>query len=165
MYYFSKMKSPLGLLYLVSNGKSLISISFHSNWITNKNNLDAPLKKGRTCKILIQTEKQLNEYFQKKRTLFTIPLQMNGTKFQNKVWNALKWIPYGKTSTYKKISILIKHPKAFRALGSANGANPIPIIVPCHRIINESGKLGGYSGGLKNKKLLLDLEKEKKHTD
>ncbi|MCE1189130.1 MAG: methylated-DNA--[protein]-cysteine S-methyltransferase [Ignavibacteria bacterium] len=103
---------------------------------------------------------QLLEYFAGTRKTFDIPLDMEGTPFQKKVWKQLTRIPYGKTVSYKDVAVKIKQPEAVRAVGMANGANPVPIIVPCHRVINANGKLGGYSGGLDIKIQLLDMEKK-----
>jgi len=102
---------------------------------------------------------QFGEYFKGKLKSFNLLLTMNGTDFQMKVWNALKKIPYGKTISYGKLAAMIGKPKACRAVGMANNRNPIAIIVPCHRVIGHDGSLIGYGGGLKLKKLLLELEK------
>lgn len=102
---------------------------------------------------------QLEQYFNGSRTQFDIPLNPQGTPFQKKVWNELRKIEYGHTKSYEDIAISISQPTAYRAVGMANGKNPIPIIIPCHRVIQKDGKLGGYSGGVKIKEVLLDLEK------
>jgi methylated-DNA-[protein]-cysteine S-methyltransferase len=104
--------------------------------------------------------KQLQEYFKGKRQQFELPLQVYGTPFQVKVWNQLAKIPYGKTVSYKQIAQKIKQPAATRAVGNANGRNPVPIVIPCHRVIATDGKLGGYSAGLEIKQRLLDLERK-----
>ena len=101
---------------------------------------------------------QLYEYFEGKRQSFDLPLELQGTEFQKKVWAALSQIPYGETRSYKDIAQSINCPKGFRAIGQANHNNPISIIIPCHRVIAADGGLGGYGGGLDNKKLLLELE-------
>lgn len=101
---------------------------------------------------------QLQEYFFAKRRVFTVPLNLQGTPFQKAVWNELLKIPYGKTATYKDIALALGSEKKTRAVGQANGANPVPIIVPCHRVINTGGKIGGYSGGIGIKEKLLELE-------
>lgn len=103
---------------------------------------------------------QLNEYFNKKRKTFDLPLVINGTVFQNKVWNSLLTIPYGETKTYKEIAQMINCPKGYRAVGSANNKNKIMIVIPCHRVIGTNNKLVGYAGGIRVKKYLLDLEQE-----
>ncbi|MEL0602916.1 MULTISPECIES: methylated-DNA--[protein]-cysteine S-methyltransferase [Pseudoalteromonas] len=102
--------------------------------------------------------KQLNEYFNGRRTTFNVPLDTHGTPFQNSVWQALLSVPFGKTSTYGDIARLLNNPKAVRAVGAANGKNPISIIVPCHRIIGANAKLTGYAGGLARKQWLLKHE-------
>ena len=101
---------------------------------------------------------QLKEYFNLKREKFYVPLDIEGTEFQKKVWSALQKIPYGKTVSYKDIAEAIGNVKSVRAVGRANGKNPVPIIIPCHRVIEHSGKLGGYSGGSGIKEKLLELE-------
>ncbi len=120
--------------------------------------LQAEYKVGETD-IINQTINQLNEYFQEKRTEFDIPLKLIGTEFQQQVWNQLMKIPYGQTSTYLQLSKDLGNEKAIRAVASANGANAISIIVPCHRIIGSDRKLIGYAGGLDAKKKLLQLER------
>ena len=105
---------------------------------------------------------QLDEYFDKKRTKFDLPLNPKGTEFMLKVYDKLLEIPYGETRCYKDIALGINSPGASRAVGMANNRNPIPIIIPCHRVIGKSGKLVGYGGGIEIKKFLLELEKEDK---
>lgn len=107
-----------------------------------------------------KTVLQLEEYFDGRRKEFDIPIKLRGTEFQKKVWNELLKIPYGATVSYKDIAIKIGNPKACRAVGMANHNNPILIIVPCHRVINENKRLGGYALGLDLKRKLLELEKE-----
>jgi methylated-DNA-[protein]-cysteine S-methyltransferase len=101
---------------------------------------------------------QLEEYFNTERKKFNIPLDIKGTAFQKKIWNELSKIPYGKTVSYKKIAEKVGNKKALRAVGQANSQNPACLIIPCHRVINTNGKLGGYSAGLKVKERLLELE-------
>lgn len=108
--------------------------------------------------LLKETKTQLQEYFTKKRTHFDLPLLFVGSDFQKTVWNALLEIPYGNASSYKSLSLQLNNPKGIRAIASANGANAISIIVPCHRVIGSNGDLVGYAGGLKAKKQLLKLE-------
>ncbi|MCL4151881.1 UNVERIFIED_CONTAM: hypothetical protein GTU68_004507 [Idotea baltica] len=103
--------------------------------------------------IVQQAKYELLEYFGDERHTFDVPIKPNGTPFQERVWEALIRVPFGATATYKQISIDINNPRAIRAVGYANGINPIPIIIPCHRIIGSSGDLVGYSGGLTKKKL------------
>jgi O-6-methylguanine DNA methyltransferase len=102
--------------------------------------------------------KQLGEYFRGVRKRFQVPLDLRGTRFHQDVWRALQEIPYGETRSYKEIAEAISNPKAVRAVGQANGRNPIPIVVPCHRVIRHDGGLGGFGGGLHLKEQLLALE-------
>jgi AraC family transcriptional regulator of adaptative response/methylated-DNA-[protein]-cysteine methyltransferase len=104
-------------------------------------------------------ETQVAEYFSGKRKEFDVPLHLTGTPFQKSVWEALKNIPFGETRSYKQQSVVMGQEKAIRAIASANGDNPVAIIIPCHRIIGEDGSLTGYSGGLQRKQQLLDLER------
>jgi methylated-DNA-[protein]-cysteine S-methyltransferase len=107
-----------------------------------------------------EVKKQLDEYFKGKRKKFDLPLEPVGTEYQKKVWNVLSEIPYGKTVTYKEVARMAGNEKASRAVGLANNRNPIPVIVPCHRVIGSNGKLVGYAGGLDKKQRLLELERE-----
>ena len=101
---------------------------------------------------------QLKEYFKGKRKEFDLPLEIEGTDFHKKVWNELLKIPYGKTISYKELAIRLGHEKVIRAAAKANGANPLPIVIPCHRVIGSDGSLVGYGGGLKIKEKLLSIE-------
>lgn len=109
--------------------------------------------------LALKVFQELDEYFEGKRKTFDIPPRTHGTAFQERVWAALRAIPYGETRSYKDIAEAIGHPKAYRAVGMANNANPIFIIVPCHRVIGSDGSLTGYGGGLPMKKALLSLER------
>lgn len=109
--------------------------------------------------IIIRLEKELNEYFSGKRKEFTVPLIKTGTEFQNKVWDELIRIPYGKTISYKEEAERINQKNAFRAVANANGKNKLSIIIPCHRVIASNGKLSGYGGGIDKKEFLISLEK------
>jgi len=120
-------------------------------------NCNLPAMMDSDSPILKKAELQINEYFSGKRKVFALPMSMEGTDFQLKVWNYMKGIPYGKTISYSQIAKDIGHEKAFRAIGTACGSNPIPIIIPCHRVLGTSG-LGGYLGGLEMKKKILALE-------
>jgi methylated-DNA-[protein]-cysteine S-methyltransferase len=110
--------------------------------------------------VLVQTERQLNEYFAGRRKEFSLPLDIRGTPFQKHVWEALLAIPFGETRSYGQLAKQLGNPRATRAVGAANGRNPIPIIVPCHRVIGSSGRLTGFGGGLETKALLLGIEKK-----
>ena len=148
------MKSPVGRILLVGNGQSLKRLAFQDGTHSLKQDptwtyAEAPFKKP---------IKQLKEYFSGERKSFNIKLSPTGTPFQQQVWQALRSIPYGKTVSYGEIAKTIGKPQASRAVGAANGKNPISIIVPCHRVIGSSGKLVGYGGGLPIKETLLTLE-------
>ena len=108
--------------------------------------------------VLLQAVRQLRAYFQGDLKQFQLPLDLNGTEFQKHVWQQIQTIPYGATRSYQQIAHEIGRPQAVRAVGAANGANPVPIVVPCHRVIGAGGKLVGYGGGLPLKKRLLSLE-------
>lgn len=105
--------------------------------------------------------KELNDYFSGELKYFTIPIKPKGSEFQMKVWNELQNIKYGKTTSYKEIAKNIGNSKSYRAVGNANGKNPIAIIIPCHRVINSNGKIGGYTGGIDKKNILLNIENGK----
>ena len=145
--------SPVGKLRLVASEKGLVAID-----VRNNAKQEVTAKNPSAQAVLIQTKKQLEQYFAGKRTTFDVALDLVGTEFQVRAWRALCRIPFGKTISYGQQAANIKKPKAFRAVGSANGKNPIPIIVPCHRVVASDGSLGGYSLGLKMKKQLLALE-------
>jgi len=113
---------------------------------------------NRTTPLMLETLRQFRLYFAGRLQTFDLPLEIIGTTFQKQVWNALLTIPYGETRTYSGLANQIGAPRAVRAVGAANGRNPIPIIIPCHRVIGASGKLVGFGGGLDWKRLLLDLE-------
>jgi methylated-DNA-[protein]-cysteine S-methyltransferase len=147
------VSSPVGKLRLIASDKGLVAID-----VRNVKTSNDQVKNAAAQKILSATKKQLEQYFAGKRTAFDIPLDLEGTDFQQLAWRALCRIPFGKTISYGDQAKNIKKPKAFRAVGSANGKNPIPIIVPCHRVVAGDGSLGGYSLGLKMKKQLLALE-------
>jgi methylated-DNA-[protein]-cysteine S-methyltransferase len=153
MFYFCKYQFENISLYLVATETHLINIQFTQ-----------PQKALlQTTELLSMATIQLDEYFQGKRTTFSLPFKLTGTLFQLAVWKELQNIPYGKTTSYKEIAQKINKPKAYRAVGMANNKNPLPIIIPCHRVIGSNGKLIGYAGGLKLKNYLLELEKS--HTN
>jgi len=155
-YVFKRLPSPVGELTLVAGGKGLSAIL----WENDKANR-VPLGEMRedaNHPVLIDAARQLEEYFSGKRTSFSVPLDFNGTDFQKKVWKALLTIPFGETRSYAQIANQIDSPKAVRAVGAANGKNPISIIAPCHRVIGSNGDLTGFAGGLAAKTLLLSLE-------
>lgn len=149
MLYTCKYQFENISLYLVATETHLINIQFTQ-----------PQKALlQTTELLSMATIQLDEYFQGKRTTFSLPFKLTGTPFQLAVWKELQNIPYGQTTSYKEIAQKINKPKAYRAVGMANNKNPLPIIIPCHRVIGSNGKLIGYAGGLKLKNYLLELEK------
>lgn len=151
------MDSPLGMLTLYGNGKALTAIRISDKPLANKAEQEAGAKDA----VLNKAKTQLQKYFKGKLSAFDVPLEVVGTPFQKKVWKALSKIPFGKTASYKDIAVMIGNPKACRAVGTANGKNPLCIVVPCHRIIANDGSLGGYTGGLSKKRYLLSLEAER----
>lgn len=155
--HFSSYSSPIGYMLLVASEKGLLSAEFDYD----RQRLAAARKNSEwieSDKALAETRRQLDEYFAGKRTDFTVPLDLRGTDFQLRCWNALIEIPYGKTCSYADLARKVGSPRGFRAVGMANHDNPIPIIVPCHRVITSDHKLGGYGGGLDVKEKLLELE-------
>jgi methylated-DNA-[protein]-cysteine S-methyltransferase len=157
MIYFTFYESPIQLLRLVSDGRSLIGLYMMSekhHFIPDSNCLEdenvAPFP---------EAKQQLTAYFAGTLTQFELPLQMSSTPFQQRVWEALRTIPYGATISYGELAQQIGQPKASRAVGLTNGRNPLSIIVPCHRVIGTNGKLTGYGGGLECKQWLLDHER------
>ena len=151
-----RMKSKIGTLYLVASEKGLQGIFFKKQKTAIAKSLS---DKKAAVRVLAKAAAQLKEYFDGKRKAFKLPLDAAGTPFQKNVWKALSRIPYGKTYSYKDVADRIRNPKAVRAVGNANGKNPLCIIVPCHRVIANDGSLGGYSAGLGIKVKLLSLEK------
>lgn len=136
-----------------------LKITEDKGFITNIDFVDE-MHESTDSPVLNQAVKQLQEYFNGTRKAFDLPLNPKGTDFQKTVWHELQNIPYGQTKCYKDIAIAIGNEKASRAIGLANNKNPIPIIIPCHRVIGKNGKLVGYAGGLDIKEKLLNLEKE-----
>ena len=147
--FFDLLESPLGLIYLIFIRSVLRAISFQKP-------KGMIFKKTRESSLV---KKELSEYFGKNRTAFTCPTRFTeGTDFEKNVWQALKEIPYGETKTYKWLAEIIGKPQASRAVGQALSKNPIPIIFPCHRIIESDGSIGGYSAGTDIKRRLLEIE-------
>jgi len=153
--YYTTMESPVGMLRLVAEELGLRTVWFVRGRKEEKP--DAEWKED--AAFFVEVIRQLNGYFAGELREFEIPLLMLGTDFQKRVWKALLTIPYGETMSYGELAKKIGEPKAVRAVGAANGQNPIPIIVPCHRVIGSDGSLTGFGGGLENKKKLLELEK------
>ena len=148
MEYQISLSGQFGFLVLHSDGISVTKISFSELDIQEQN----------SCAVLEKCIKQLTDYLSGKLQIFDVPLNPEGTDFQKKVWAELALIPYGETITYMELAVRLGDPKAVRAVGAANGRNPIAIIIPCHRVIGAGNKLTGYAGGIWRKKLLLELE-------
>ena len=146
--------SPIGRLLLVSDGRALTSVTMGAR------ESDAPRAGVRDEAGLAEAAEQLNAYFAGELTEFELPLAPGGTEFQRRVWQALREIPYGETASYGEIAHAVGRPDAVRAVGTTNGRNPIPVIVPCHRVIGADGSLVGFGGGLPRKRKLLELEAE-----
>ena len=148
-------------MFAVYNTKiGKLKIEYENDVLTGIAYTENEKEQGIRSELSDKTVLQLEEYFDGRRKEFDIPIKLRGTEFQKKVWNELLKIPYGATVSYTDIAIKIGNPKACRAVGMANHNNPILIIVPCHRVINENKKLGGYALGLDLKRKLLELEKE-----
>lgn len=139
--------SPIGPMTLVQEGEALTRLDF-----------DVPSQPEEATPLLLEACRQLREYFAGERKAFALPLAPAGTEFQKKVWAALRDIPWGETRSYGDIARAIGKPTACRAVGMANGRNPLPIFIPCHRVIGTNGSITGYSGGLEKKRFLLRLE-------
>ena len=143
-------RSEIGPLEVVGNQKGILTITFVEDDFEADRNLPA----GMT-----ECLRQLDEYFKGKRQKFSVPLLVEGTDFQKAVWRQLQKIPFGQTVSYGDVARAVGSPEAFRAVGNANNKNPIPLIIPCHRVIGSDGKLVGFGGGIWRKEWLLDHEK------
>ncbi len=155
-YAYKLMDSPVGELKLVANGNRLAAILWEND---KPNRVRLPdMIEANDQPVLIETERQLHEYFAGERNQFELALDFQGTDFQKKVWAALLTIPFGETRSYSDIAAQIGNINAVRAVGAANGRNPISIVAPCHRVIGASGDLTGFAGGLATKMFLLSLE-------
>ena len=142
--------SEIGPFEIVGTDKGIMTIRFNTDPLVIDNNLPASMT---------ECLRQLEEYFKGRRQKFDVPLLLEGTDFQKAVWRQLKKIPYGQTASYGDVARAIGRPGAFRAVGNANNKNPIPLIIPCHRVIGSDGKLVGFGGGIWRKEWLLDHEK------
>ena len=156
--FYCYHQTPMGTLLLASDGECLQLLGFptgamkrrhDSSWEKDDEPFEAVIK-------------QLDEYFDGSRQEFDLPLRPKGTEFQRRVWQALQQIPYGETWSYGELARYIGNPNAYRAVGAANGINPIPVIIPCHRVIGSNCKLTGFGGGLETKAFLLDLESNRR---
>ncbi|PYK56629.1 MAG: glycosyltransferase [Verrucomicrobia bacterium] len=160
-YSYRTMKSPVGRLKLVASERGLAAILWEND--DPKRVRLAPLVEDNNHPVLLEAENQLNGYFAGKLKKFSLKFDFAGTEFQKKVWRALAAIPFGETRSYGDIAKQIGRPKAVRAVGAANGRNPISIMLPCHRVIGSNGKLTGFAGGLETKAFLLKTESGKEH--
>lgn len=156
-HFYKKIKTPIGELTLVATDKGLTAVLWEND---NTERVHLPRIESSTKHPILRTaEMQLQEYFDGRRKNFQLPLEFCGSEFQTKVWRSLQTIPYGETRSYSELANVIGSPKSCRAVGGANGRNPISIVVPCHRVIGANGKLTGFAGGIKTKSYLLNLEK------
>jgi methylated-DNA-[protein]-cysteine S-methyltransferase len=160
--YYASMKCPVGNLTLFASEKGLFTLFLP---VKGREITEALLRKKlpkirfvRDDGRLREPVRQIEEYFRGKRTAFSVPLDLRGTDFQKKVWKAISGVPYGKTESYGGIAKRIRNSSATRAVGAACGANPVPILIPCHRIVGKNGSLTGFGGGLGMKEKLLELE-------
>ncbi len=151
--YYDNFDSPLGSIHLLADASGLrhLALCLHHPFEISREWTHSPER-------LSLYKRQVLEYLDAKRTLFDLPFSPKGTPFQKQVWNALRQIPYGETKTYKEIAEQIGNPLAARAVGMANNVNPIPLIIPCHRVIGKNGQLVGYRYGVEIKEKLLNLE-------
>lgn len=148
MFYYDYLASPLGLVEVTASEQGLVAVTF----------CDIPRQPVQAQRVAAEAKQQLIAYFAKELREFDLPLAATGTVFQQQVWQALTKVPYGKTASYGDIAKAINNPKGVRAVGLANGKNPLGIVVPCHRIIGANGTLTGYAGGLDKKAWLLAHE-------
>jgi methylated-DNA-[protein]-cysteine S-methyltransferase len=155
------MDSPIGPMTLVADGGALACLYMTDHRHAPEDAAFGPADPGPgpQAEVLAEAERQLTEYFAGTRTEFDLPLAMGGTAFQQRVWAGLREIPYGETISYGELARRLGQPTASRAVGLANGRNPVSIIVPCHRVVGSNGRLVGYGGGLDRKLHLLDLER------
>lgn len=155
MTFYTRIDSPVGPLLLAADSAGLRLIEFHAP--------RHPVPPGADWRegdsdVLRETQRQLDEYFDCRRRMFDLPLALHGTEFQRTVWQTLAAIPYGQTISYAQLASRVGRPTAMRAVGAANGRNPLPIVLPCHRVIGANGSLTGFGGGLPTKQFLLELE-------
>jgi methylated-DNA-[protein]-cysteine S-methyltransferase len=159
MTYFCKTtKTPVGRLTLIASDRGLAAILWEND--DPQRVRLGPLAENKSHPVLLEAERQLRDYFAGRLRKFSVPLDPVGTDFQREVWRALATIPFGETRSYAEIARQIDRPKAVRAVGAANGKNPLSILVPCHRVIGANGKLTGFAGGLETKAALLKLESD-----
>lgn len=154
----ARYDSPIGPLHMIADARHLLVLAFAANWPALERR--HPRLTTAENAICVETRRQLDAYFAGTRRTFTLPLAPSGTAFERAAWDALRTIPYGMTASYREQAAKIGRPAASRAVGRANGQNPVSIILPCHRVIASSGALAGYAGGLAAKRFLLDHEQK-----
>ena len=148
--YTTCYRTDIGPFEIIGNQKGILTITFNKEPSVTDRDLPECIK---------ECMRQLDEYFKGRRKKFNVPLQLEGTDFQKAVWRQLQKIPFGQTASYGDVARAVGSPKAFRAVGNANNKNPIPVIIPCHRVIGSDGKMVGFGGGIWRKEWLLDHEK------
>lgn len=149
----TRISSPIGMLALTSNGRALTQLL-----LADGGTPDLAAVPADADPVFVETRAQIEAYFDARLTRFDLPLEPHGTEFQRRVWDALREIPYGETISYAELARRIGNPKAMRAVGAANGRNPLMIVVPCHRVIGADGSLTGFGAGIERKRWLLDHE-------
>ena len=155
--YYSALPTPLGELAIFALNNAIYRVEFTDKF--EENDLDK-VNQYQESTLTLRAKKQLEQYFSGELTQFNLPLSPHGTSFRQQTWQALQNIPYGETRSYSEQARLMNNEKAVRAVGAANGANPIAIIIPCHRVIGKNGSLTGYASGLERKAWLLKFEQE-----
>lgn len=161
-YFYKEVESPTGLLRLVATHTHLVGVQWRidETYVSGEH-----FFKNAHHPLLQEAERQLNEYFEGKRKVFSLPIMLTGSDFQKKVWELLAGIPFGKTISYGEMAKRVGDIKTVRAVGGALNKNPIPVIVPCHRVIGADGKMIGFGGGVQRKIYLLNLENPKPQLD
>lgn len=157
---YEQIDSPIGKILIIADNSGLKELRFANKDSVIQIPESTQKNVEQAVKICTQAKEELKQYFEGSLKQFTVPLAPEGTDFQRSVWKELCRIPYGKILSYKQIALNLNNPKSYRAVGNANGKNPIPIIIPCHRVICTGGKLGGFSAGLDRKRFLLNLEQK-----
>lgn len=154
-YFSHVLTTDIGPLTLIADGEALVAVRFENEEGSPRSS--EPAERG-GCPLLTEAARQIGEYLRGERRDFDVPIRLEGTDFQLLVWNTLRTIPYGETRTYAEIAARIDRPKAVRAVGGANHRNPLPLLVPCHRVVGADGTLVGFGGGLEVKRRLLEIE-------
>jgi methylated-DNA-[protein]-cysteine S-methyltransferase len=156
--YRAAWMSPIGKLHLIASAEALLCLAFDQNQEACCSRLALGTCIDGENEVICQTKRELSEYFAGTRRFFSVPVDLKGTEFQRRAWEALRAIPFGATISYQAQARELGQAGAVRATGSANGRNPVAIIVPCHRVVRSDGTIGGYAGGVEVKSRLLELE-------